>query len=76
MELDAYRDVLEFYPEYQLTSEPLRIDCVVIKKAESVRIEKNIAATISIPKTNRIRSITLALVYLIWYSKLSRNSPK
>ena len=44
MELDAYRDVLEFYPEYQLTSEPLRIDCVVIKKTKNVRIEKNIAA--------------------------------
>ena len=43
MELDAYREFLEFYPEYQLTSEPLRIDCVVIKKTKNVRIEKNIA---------------------------------
>jgi len=31
-ELEAYQDALEFYPEFQLTTEPLRIDCVVIKK--------------------------------------------
>jgi len=44
MELKAYAGVLEFHPEYQLTSEPLRIDCVVIKKAKSAVIDKNIAA--------------------------------
>jgi len=44
MELDAYRDILEFYPECQLTSEPLRIDCVIIKKKKTVAIGKNIAA--------------------------------
>ena len=44
MELGEYRDVLEFYPEYQLTSEPLRIDCVIIKKAKDVMIKKSIAA--------------------------------
>ena len=43
MELDAYKDVLEFLPEYQLTSEPLKIDCVVIKKLKDVDIQKNIA---------------------------------
>ena len=43
MELDEYRDSLEFFPEYQLTSEPLRIDCVVIKKIRDVQIKKNIA---------------------------------
>jgi len=43
MELQAYQDVLEFHPEYQLTSEPLRIDCVIIKKAKDVVIKKNIA---------------------------------
>jgi len=43
MELQEYQDVLEFHPEYQLTSEPLRIDCVVIKKAKDVVIKKNIA---------------------------------
>ncbi|MDR2717379.1 MAG: hypothetical protein LBB89_04860 [Treponema sp.] len=43
MELQDYEDVLEFHPEYQLTSEPLRIDCVVIKKAKDVVIKKNIA---------------------------------
>ena len=44
LELEAYGDSLEFFPEYQLTSEPLRIDCVVIKKAKEVVIKKNIAA--------------------------------
>jgi hypothetical protein len=44
LELEQYQDVLEFYPEFQLTTEPLRIDCVVIKKAKDVVITKNIAA--------------------------------
>jgi len=44
LELEAYKDCLEFFPEYQLTAEPLRIDCVVIKKAKDVVIKKNIAA--------------------------------
>ena len=44
MELEAYREALEFHPEFQLTSEPLRIDCVVVKKVKGVAIEKNIAA--------------------------------
>jgi predicted pyridoxine 5'-phosphate oxidase superfamily flavin-nucleotide-binding protein len=44
LELEEYQDSLEFHPEYQLTSEPLRIDCVIIKKAADVLIKKNIAA--------------------------------
>jgi len=44
LELKDYEDVLEFHPEYQLTAEPLRIDCVVIKKTKDVVITKNIAA--------------------------------
>ena len=44
MELEDYGDSLEFYPEFQLTSEPLKIDCVVIKKVKDVLIKKNIAA--------------------------------
>ena len=44
LELEEYRDSLEFFPEYQLTTEPMRIDCVVIKKAKDVVIEKNFAA--------------------------------
>jgi len=44
MELQTYQDVLEFHPEYPLTSGTLKIDCVVIKKAKSVVIKKNIAA--------------------------------
>ncbi|MDR1174801.1 MAG: hypothetical protein LBK83_04955 [Treponema sp.] len=44
LELHQYRDVLEFKPEYQLTSEPLKIDVVIIKKPNSLPISKNIAA--------------------------------
>ena len=44
MELEAYSDILEFHPEYQLTSEPLKIDCIIIKKARDIVIKKNIAA--------------------------------
>jgi hypothetical protein len=44
MELADYRDVLVFDSEVKLTSEPLRIDCVVIKKAKNVTIKKNIAS--------------------------------
>ncbi|MDR1174293.1 MAG: hypothetical protein LBK83_02315, partial [Treponema sp.] len=44
MELEPYRDVLEFKPEYPLTAEPLKIDVVVIKKTTNVLIDKNIAA--------------------------------
>lgn len=44
LELDSYMDSLEFLPEYQLTTEPLRIDCIVIKKIKNVVIKKNIAA--------------------------------
>jgi hypothetical protein len=44
MELREYQNVLEFYYQHHLTSEPLRIDCVVIKKTKDVEIKKNIAA--------------------------------
>ena len=44
MELAAYQEVLDFQPEYQLTAEPLRIDCIVIKKTKDTIIKKNIAA--------------------------------
>jgi hypothetical protein len=43
LELEPYRDSLEFIPEYQLTAEPLEIDVVIVKKAPDLRIEKNIA---------------------------------
>ncbi|MDR1128853.1 MAG: hypothetical protein LBL20_06035 [Treponema sp.] len=43
LELEPYRDVLEFIAECQLTSEPLEIDVVIIKKAPDLVIEKNIA---------------------------------
>jgi hypothetical protein len=43
LELEQYRDVLEFQTEYRLTSEPLEIDVVIIKKAPEATIEKNIA---------------------------------
>jgi hypothetical protein len=44
MELREYHGILEFYYQHHLTSEPLRIDCVVIKKTKDVEIKKNIAA--------------------------------
>jgi hypothetical protein len=44
VELYDYRSSLEFKCEYQLTSEPLRIDLLIIKKPENVTIDKNIAA--------------------------------
>jgi hypothetical protein len=43
MELFDYRDSLEFKYEYQLTSEPLRIDLLIIKKPKNLSINKNIA---------------------------------
>jgi hypothetical protein len=45
VELEEYKDkgALEFHPEYQLTQESLSIDCVIIKKAKGVVIDKNIA---------------------------------
>jgi hypothetical protein len=43
MELFDYRDYLEFRYEYHLTSEPLRIDLLIIKKMGDVIIHKNIA---------------------------------
>jgi hypothetical protein len=42
-ELEQYQDKLEFLPEYPLTSEPLEIDVVIIKKEPEAVIEKNIA---------------------------------
>jgi hypothetical protein len=44
LELRPYRNQLEFKPEYQLTTEPLRIDLLIIKKPKDLVITKNIAA--------------------------------
>jgi hypothetical protein len=44
LELELYRKLLRFQAEYQLTSEPLRADLIVIKKRKNLLIEKNIAA--------------------------------
>jgi hypothetical protein len=43
LELADYADVLEFKSEYQLNTEPLRVDVVIIKKRKDVVIEKHIA---------------------------------
>ncbi|GHV58540.1 hypothetical protein AGMMS49579_26160 [Spirochaetia bacterium] len=43
LELEAYKDVLEFKYEYQLTTDPLRIDTLIIKKPKDVKIDKNFA---------------------------------
>ena len=42
-ELYDWQNLLEFKYEYQLTSEPLRIDLLIIKKPKDLTIEKNIA---------------------------------
>ena len=44
LELEDYRDILEFHTEHNLTTAPLKIDCVIFKKIENKVIEKNIAA--------------------------------
>ena len=44
LELEDYRNYIEIHPEFQLTSEPLRIDCLIVKKKKNVVIKKNIAA--------------------------------
>jgi hypothetical protein len=43
LELEQYKDLLEFQSEYRLTAEPLEIDVVIIKKDPALTIEKNIA---------------------------------
>jgi hypothetical protein len=43
LDLSNYLDFLEFKYEHQLTSEPLRIDLIIIKKLKSMAIDKNIA---------------------------------
>jgi hypothetical protein len=43
LELEPYKGVLEFISEHQLTSEPQRVDLVIIKKAPGIVIDKNIA---------------------------------
>jgi hypothetical protein len=42
LELEDYFDVLQFEAEHYLTDEPLRIDVMIIKKAEGAVIKKNI----------------------------------
>jgi len=44
MELKPYLDKLEIQPEIPLTTEPLKIDCIIIKKTKNLVIEKNIAS--------------------------------
>jgi hypothetical protein len=42
-ELEEYKDVLEFHAEYPLTTEPLRIDVLIVRKLAGTVIRKNIA---------------------------------
>jgi len=42
LELEDYRDVLTFETEHQLTTEPLKIDVLIIKKTKDVVVKKNI----------------------------------
>ncbi|MDR1096064.1 MAG: hypothetical protein LBL31_06720 [Spirochaetaceae bacterium] len=43
MELEPYKGVLKFISEHQLTSEPQKIDLVIIMKEPGIAIDKNIA---------------------------------
>jgi hypothetical protein len=43
LELAEYLDLLEFMYEHQLTTEPLRIDLLIIKKLKGMIIDKDIA---------------------------------
>jgi len=43
MELKEYLDKIEILPEFPLTTEPLKIDCIIIKKSKNLVIKKNIA---------------------------------
>jgi len=43
VELIDFKDVLEFREEYYLTTEPLRIDLLIIKKPKDLLIDKNFA---------------------------------
>jgi hypothetical protein len=43
LELIEYKNFLEFKYEYQLTTEPLRVDLLIIKKPRDLAIDKNIA---------------------------------
>ena len=42
LELEDYLDVLTFESEHQLTTEPLKIDVLIIKKMKKITVEKNI----------------------------------
>jgi len=44
LELESYLDFLDFEAEHQLTSEPLKIDIVIIKKKQDIVIENPIAS--------------------------------
>jgi len=44
MELEEYSHNLQFISEYQLNTEPLRIDVVIIKKTKDIPIKKSIAS--------------------------------
>jgi len=43
MELKPYLDKIEILPEFPLTAEPLKIDCIIIKKSKELIIKKNFA---------------------------------
>jgi hypothetical protein len=44
LDLKPYLDKIEILPEFPLTSEPLKIDCIIIKKEKGLVINRNFAA--------------------------------
>ena len=42
IELKEEAEFLEFYPEYELSKKPMRIDTLIVKKIEDRPVKKNI----------------------------------
>ena len=83
MELDEYRDALEFKHEHPLTSDPLKIDVVIIKKIDDISIRKNIAAVFrkdnileykSPGKTLSVKEFYHAYAYVCLYQSLEKGA--
>ena len=81
MELAEYKDSLEFIPEFPLTTEPLRIDCIIIKKAKNTIIKKNFTTIFRevniLEYKNPSRNFSIANFYKVYaYACLYTNIKK
>ena len=77
LELYEYRDALKFIYEHQLSKETLRMDVLVIKKDENIKIEKNIGRIfkvgfvfgVGLQQSSRVR----IFLFVIWKNSHVRN---